>query len=113
VQIAGQPGPLLRGCQFPALLVVNNSATLPAAVPVAIQAGVAEAGPATGLAVHFSTALPGGEWLVELRAALPSAAASRAIRRLLGTWPLPRLAPIRAVFPARYSACPAVPSSGC
>jgi S-adenosylmethionine:tRNA ribosyltransferase-isomerase len=40
------------------LLVVNNSATLPAAVPLA-----------GGLAVHFSTSLPDGDWLVELRAA--------------------------------------------
>jgi S-adenosylmethionine:tRNA ribosyltransferase-isomerase len=39
------------------LLVVNNSATLPAAVAVDGQ-----------LAVHFSTAMPEGDWLVELRA---------------------------------------------
>ncbi len=38
------------------LLVVNTSLTLPAAVP---------AGP--GLAVHFSTGLPDGSWLVEPR----------------------------------------------
>lgn len=38
------------------LLVVNNSRTLPAAVRVGQR-----------LAVHFSTALPGGEWLVEPR----------------------------------------------
>jgi S-adenosylmethionine:tRNA ribosyltransferase-isomerase len=38
------------------LLVVNTSRTLPAAVP---------AGP--GLAVHFSTGLPDGSWLVEPR----------------------------------------------
>ncbi|MBO3745801.1 S-adenosylmethionine:tRNA ribosyltransferase-isomerase [Streptosporangiaceae bacterium NEAU-GS5] len=37
------------------LLVVNNSATLPAAVRL------------DRLAVHFSTELPTGEWLVELR----------------------------------------------
>jgi len=45
------------------LLVVNTSATLPAAVPAV---------PATmpaGLTVHFSTPLPTGDWLVELRAA--------------------------------------------
>ncbi|HVF13815.1 MAG TPA: S-adenosylmethionine:tRNA ribosyltransferase-isomerase [Acidimicrobiales bacterium] len=41
------------------LLVVNTSATLPAAVP-----GV---GPDDGLLVHLSTELPGGLWLVELR----------------------------------------------
>ncbi|HTS97281.1 MAG TPA: S-adenosylmethionine:tRNA ribosyltransferase-isomerase [Streptosporangiaceae bacterium] len=40
------------------LLVVNTSATLPAAVPLP-----------GGLAVHFSTSLPDGDWLVELRAA--------------------------------------------
>jgi S-adenosylmethionine:tRNA ribosyltransferase-isomerase len=40
------------------LLVVNTSATLPAAVPLP-----------GGLAVHFSTPLPDGDWLVELRTA--------------------------------------------
>jgi S-adenosylmethionine:tRNA ribosyltransferase-isomerase len=44
------------------LVVVNNSATIPAAVPV--LSSLAEAGPLT---VHFSTAMPTGEWLVELR----------------------------------------------
>ncbi|WP_018350533.1 S-adenosylmethionine:tRNA ribosyltransferase-isomerase [Longispora albida] len=39
------------------VLVVNTSATLPAAVPV----------PGTGLSVHFSTELPDGTWLAELR----------------------------------------------
>jgi S-adenosylmethionine:tRNA ribosyltransferase-isomerase len=39
------------------LIVVNTSATLPAAVPLP-----------GGLAVHFSTSLPDGDWLVELRA---------------------------------------------
>jgi S-adenosylmethionine:tRNA ribosyltransferase-isomerase len=45
------------------LLVVNTSATMPAAVPVT--------GPPGGApdAVHFSTPLPDGQWLVELRAA--------------------------------------------
>lgn len=38
------------------LVVVNNSATLPAAVMVSRQ-----------LTVHFSTAMPDGDWLVELR----------------------------------------------
>jgi S-adenosylmethionine:tRNA ribosyltransferase-isomerase len=42
------------------LLVVNTSATLPAAVD-----GVSDAG--EPFAVHFSTALPSGLWLVELR----------------------------------------------
>jgi S-adenosylmethionine:tRNA ribosyltransferase-isomerase len=46
------PGLLLPGD----LLVVNTSRTLPAAVP---------AGP--GLAIHFSTGLPDGTWLVEPR----------------------------------------------
>ena len=40
------------------LVVVNNSATLPAAVPLA---------GAAALTVHFSTAMPEGDWLVELR----------------------------------------------
>ncbi len=40
------------------LIVVNTSATLPAAVPLA-----------GGLAVHFSTPRPDGDWLVELRTA--------------------------------------------
>jgi S-adenosylmethionine:tRNA ribosyltransferase-isomerase len=40
------------------LLVVNTSATLPAAIRLDHLA----------LAVHFSTALPDGDWLVELRA---------------------------------------------
>jgi S-adenosylmethionine:tRNA ribosyltransferase-isomerase len=53
----GLPGLLLPGD----LLVVNNSGTLPAAVPcVAGQ---------RGLSVHFSTPLPDGSWLAELRAA--------------------------------------------
>jgi S-adenosylmethionine:tRNA ribosyltransferase-isomerase len=38
------------------LLVVNTSATLPSAVPVTGE-----------LTVHFSTAMPDGSWLVELR----------------------------------------------
>ena len=38
------------------LLVVNNSATLPAAIDLPDQ-----------LSVHFSTAMPAGDWLVELR----------------------------------------------
>jgi len=47
------------------LLVVNNSATLPAAVTVAEPpASLAQAGP---FSVHFSTALPDGQWLAELR----------------------------------------------
>src|ERR1700736_7055888 len=47
------PGLLLPGD----LVVVNDTGTLPAQV----RAG-------RGLAVHFSTALPDGAWLVELRA---------------------------------------------
>jgi S-adenosylmethionine:tRNA ribosyltransferase-isomerase len=56
------PGLLLPGD----LLVVNTSATLPAAVRLA--------GP-DGLTVHFSTPLPDGDWLVELRAAAGPATA--------------------------------------
>ena len=41
------------------VLVVNTSATLPAAVPV----------PGTDLVAHFSTEQPDGRWLVELRRA--------------------------------------------
>ncbi len=41
------------------LLVVNTSATLPAAVPTV--------GADDGLLVHLSTELPGGLWLIELR----------------------------------------------
>ena len=52
-RFAELPGLLLPGD----LLVVNISATLPAAVAC---------GP--GLAVHFSTPLPDGSWLAELRA---------------------------------------------
>jgi S-adenosylmethionine:tRNA ribosyltransferase-isomerase len=51
---ADLPGLLLPGD----LVVVNTSGTLPAAV---------EAG--EGLSVHFSTAMPEGDWLIELRAA--------------------------------------------
>jgi S-adenosylmethionine:tRNA-ribosyltransferase-isomerase (queuine synthetase) len=39
------------------LVVVNTSGTLPAAVPAG-----------EGLVVHFSTAMPDGDWLIELRA---------------------------------------------
>jgi S-adenosylmethionine:tRNA ribosyltransferase-isomerase len=47
------------------LLVVNNSATLPAAVPVpTTPAPLAGGDPLT---VHFATAMPEGGWLVELR----------------------------------------------
>ena len=42
------------------LLVVNTSATLPAAVPATDQSG-------TGVIVHLSTRMPGDLWLVELR----------------------------------------------
>jgi S-adenosylmethionine:tRNA ribosyltransferase-isomerase len=50
------------------LLVVNTSATLPAAVWLDDQRLTGRAVP-TGLAVHFSTPLPDGGWLVELREA--------------------------------------------
>ncbi len=48
------------------LLVVNTSATLPAAVRLADTRLTGRTVP-TGLAVHFSTPLPDGDWLVELR----------------------------------------------
>ena len=41
------------------LVVVNNTATLPAAVTLPAGAGAGT--------VHFSTAMPAGDWLVELR----------------------------------------------
>jgi S-adenosylmethionine:tRNA ribosyltransferase-isomerase len=47
------------------LLVVNNSATLPAAV--AVPAAPAALTGSDPLTVHFSTAMPDGGWLVELR----------------------------------------------
>jgi S-adenosylmethionine:tRNA ribosyltransferase-isomerase len=47
------------------LLVVNNSGTLPASVAVPVTPpSLAAAGPLT---VHFSTSLPDGHWLAELR----------------------------------------------
>src|SRR5258708_24561766 len=50
------------------LIVVNTSATLPAAV--AVTGGPVTGGPLRpGLAVHFSTPLPDGDWLVGVRAA--------------------------------------------
>ncbi|HUA43174.1 MAG TPA: S-adenosylmethionine:tRNA ribosyltransferase-isomerase, partial [Streptosporangiaceae bacterium] len=54
------------------LLVVNNSATLPAAVPLAgpvsLTGTIAPADTReSALTVHFSTAMPAGDWLVELR----------------------------------------------
>jgi S-adenosylmethionine:tRNA ribosyltransferase-isomerase len=55
------------------LLVVNNSATLPAAV--AVPAAPAELGGSEPLTVHFSTAMPDGGWLVELRSGRGSATA--------------------------------------
>jgi S-adenosylmethionine:tRNA ribosyltransferase-isomerase len=47
------------------VLVVNTSATLPAAVPVTGPPGGGPSG--GGLVVHFSTELPDGTWAVELR----------------------------------------------
>ena len=43
------------------LVVVNNTATLPAAVTLPTVPGAAP------MSVHFSTAMPEGDWLVELR----------------------------------------------
>jgi len=55
-RFADLPGLLLPGD----LLVVNNTGTLPAAIRVSAE-----------LTVHFSTPLPDGAWLVELRGATP------------------------------------------
>ena len=52
------------------LVVVNNSATLPAAVSLADTVPVAGPGALPDraeLTLHFSTAMPDGDWLVELR----------------------------------------------
>ncbi|GIG62244.1 queuosine biosynthesis protein [Longispora fulva] len=49
------------------VLVVNTSATMPAAVRV----------PGSELSVHFSTELPDGQWLVELRRGLAQYSAAR------------------------------------
>jgi S-adenosylmethionine:tRNA ribosyltransferase-isomerase len=51
------------------LLVVNTSATLPAAVPLAGGLTGRLSPLPDGLRAHFSTPLPDGDWLVELRAA--------------------------------------------
>jgi S-adenosylmethionine:tRNA ribosyltransferase-isomerase len=48
------------------LLVVNNSATLPAAVRLADTVSLGDSRE-SALTVHFSTAMPEGDWLVELR----------------------------------------------
>jgi S-adenosylmethionine:tRNA ribosyltransferase-isomerase len=49
-------------------VVVNNSATVPAAVPAVLPDG-------TPVRIHFSTELPGGFWLVEART--PDGASTR------------------------------------
>lgn len=88
------------------LLVVNVSATLPAAVPVVPGLGRAVAPPAGGAPggrlLHLSTRLPGGLWLIEPRLAagagslpLPGGGGTGevlglrggATARLLGPWP--------------------------
>ncbi|HEX8004932.1 MAG TPA: S-adenosylmethionine:tRNA ribosyltransferase-isomerase, partial [Trebonia sp.] len=67
------------------LLVVNNSGTLPAAVQL------------DRLAVHFSTELPSGEWLVELRRRTPTGTEPYA-GGAPGEWlPLPGRATLRLV----------------
>ena len=50
------------------LVVINTSATLPAAVRVTGGAGNGAARNGAELAVHFSTPLPDGAWMIELRA---------------------------------------------
>jgi len=52
------------------LVVLNNSATIPAAV--AVISSAPDAGPLT---VHFSTAMATGDWLVELRSGTEQATA--------------------------------------
>ena len=59
------------------MVVVNTSATLPAAVRVAGARGDSVA-PTDALAVHFSTPLPDGAWLIELRALRAAGAAKGA-----------------------------------
>ncbi|WP_214103311.1 S-adenosylmethionine:tRNA ribosyltransferase-isomerase [Acrocarpospora catenulata] len=69
------------------LLVVNNSATLPAAVRL------------DRLAVHFSTELPSGEWLVELRRRTATATEPYS-GGAPGEWlPLPGRATLRLIAP--------------
>ena len=63
------------------LLVVNASATLPAAVRLADTRLTGRTVP-TGIAVHFSTPLPDGDWLVELREVRGGSTAPQA-----GGWP--------------------------
>jgi S-adenosylmethionine:tRNA ribosyltransferase-isomerase len=82
------------------LLVINVSATMPAAVPV--PSDLADAMPTGGRLLHLSTRLPGGLWLVEPRRAagdgslpLPGGGTAGealtlpggATARLLGPWP--------------------------
>ena len=73
------------------LVVVNTSATLPAAV-----------GLSGGLAVHFSTPLPDGDWLVELRTADGTATAPfpRVCGAAAGSARRRRPDPDRAIHPA-------------
>jgi S-adenosylmethionine:tRNA ribosyltransferase-isomerase len=73
--------------------VVNTSATLPAAVPVADD---------RGLVVHLSTALSQRRWLVELRRATGKATAPYADGVAGGGYPLPGGG--RVVLEAPYSA---------
>lgn len=69
------------------LLVVNNSATLPAAVLL------------DRLAVHFSGRLPSGEWLVELRRRTPAATEPYS-GGVPGEWlPMPGGATLRLLSP--------------
>ena len=73
----GLPSLLLPGD----LLVVNTSATLPAAVRLADTRLTGRTVP-TGITVHFSTPLPDGDWLVELREVRGGSTAPQA-----GGWP--------------------------
>jgi S-adenosylmethionine:tRNA ribosyltransferase-isomerase len=71
------------------LLVVNTSATLPAAVPVLDQ----------NLTVHFSTAQPDGTWLVELRLVRGKSSAPYPDGAVGQRYPLPGAATLTLVAP--------------
>ncbi|HEX4982851.1 MAG TPA: S-adenosylmethionine:tRNA ribosyltransferase-isomerase [Ilumatobacteraceae bacterium] len=77
------------------LLVVNTSATVPAAVDAELPDG-------TRIVVHVSTQLPGGLWMVEARRPLPGGATSPL--RLPGSPTVARLADGTAVAMLRPAA---------
>jgi S-adenosylmethionine:tRNA ribosyltransferase-isomerase len=98
-QAAGAPGYTVTHHRFTELpdllaagdvLVVNTSATLPAALPVA---------DGRGLAVHLSTELSRGRWLVELRRAAGKATAPYAGGAAGQRYPLPGGAAVTLLQP--------------